>query len=104
VIVTSFRLFPILPLRAQWIARITEFEWNHYFADVQDKGPFKRWHHRHEFRAEAREGMAGTLVRDVIDYEVGFGFLGAIANALLVRRQMQTTFARRQQTLPALLK
>jgi ligand-binding SRPBCC domain-containing protein len=103
-IVTSFRLFPFLPVRAQWIARITEFEWNHYFADVQDKGPFKRWHHRHEFRAEAREGMAGTLVRDVIDYEVGFGFLGAIANALLVRRQMQTTFARRQQTLPALLK
>jgi hypothetical protein len=40
----------------------------------------------------------------VIDYEVGFGFLGAIANALLVRRQMQTTFAQRQQTLPALLK
>jgi hypothetical protein len=31
-IVTSFRLFPFLPLRAQWIALITEFEWNHHFA------------------------------------------------------------------------
>ena len=68
-IVTSFRVFPFLPLRAQWIARITEFEWNHSFADVQDKGPFKRWHHRHEFRADTREGVAGTLVRDVIEYE-----------------------------------
>lgn len=102
-IVTSFRVFPFLPMRAQWIARITEFEWNHCFADVQDKGPFKRWHHRHEFRAETREGVAGTLVRDVIDYEVGFGFLGAIADALFVRRQMEHTFAQRQKVLPKLL-
>ena len=102
-IVTSFRVFPFLPIRAQWIARITEFEWNHYFADVQDKGPFQSWHHRHEFAAEARENVAGTLVRDVIDYEVGFGFIGAIANALFIRRQMENTFAQRQHTLPKLL-
>ena len=102
-IVTSFRVFPFLPLRAQWIARITEFEWNHYFADVQDNGPFKRWHHRHEFQAETRDGVAGTLVRDVIDYEVGFGFLGRIPNALFIRRQMRSTFAQRQETLPKLL-
>jgi len=102
-IVTSFRAFPFLPVRAQWIARITEFQWNDYFADVQDKGPFKSWHHRHEFRPEIREGVSGTLVRDVTDYEVGFGFLGEIANAFLVRREMQSTFAQRQQTLPKLL-
>jgi ligand-binding SRPBCC domain-containing protein len=52
-IVTSFRAFPLLPIRARWIARITEFEWNHHFADVQDQGPFQNWHHRHEFLAEA---------------------------------------------------
>jgi ligand-binding SRPBCC domain-containing protein len=102
-IVTSFRVFPFLPVRAQWIARITEFEWNHYFADVQDRGPFKSWHHRHEFRAETRDGVAGTLVRDRIEYEVGFGFLGTIANAIFVRRQMRHTFAQRQQVLPRLL-
>jgi ligand-binding SRPBCC domain-containing protein len=92
-----------LPVRAQWIARITEFEWHHYFADVQDKGPFKSWHHRHEFRAEPRTGAAGTLVRDVIEHEVGFGFLGAFGNAIFVRRQMQGTFAQRQQVLLRLL-
>ncbi len=102
-IVTSFRVVPFLPLRAQWIARIIEFEWNHHFADVQDKGPFKNWHHRHEFRAETRASVAGTLVRDVIDYEIGFGFLGAIANATLIRRQMQNAFTQRQQILPQLL-
>ena len=102
-IVTSFRVFPLLPFRARWVARITEFEWNHHFADVQEKGPFRHWHHRHEFAAEARQGVAGTLVGDVIDYEVGFGFLGTIANALFVRRQMEGTFAKRQQALPRLL-
>jgi ligand-binding SRPBCC domain-containing protein len=102
-IATSFRVSPFLPVRAQWIARITEFEWNHYFADVQEKGPFKRWHHRHEFRADTREGVAGTLVRDVIEYEVGFGLIGAIADALFVRRQMESTFAHRQQVLQSLL-
>jgi ligand-binding SRPBCC domain-containing protein len=102
-IVTSFSLFPFLPVRAQWIAHITEFERNHYFADVQDKGPFKSWHHRHEFRAETRDRVAGTLVRDRIEYEVGFGFLGTIANAIFVRRQMQNTFSQRQQVLSKLL-
>jgi ligand-binding SRPBCC domain-containing protein len=103
VIVTSFRVFPFLPLRAQWIARITEFEWNRYFADVQEKGPFKSWHHCHEFAAETRGGISGTLVRDVVDYDVGFGPLGAIANALLIERQMRGTFEQRQETLPRLL-
>jgi ligand-binding SRPBCC domain-containing protein len=64
IIVTSFRVFPFLPFRAQWIARITEFEWNHHFSDVQDKGPFKRWHHRHEFHSEMRQGMAGKWASD----------------------------------------
>ena len=52
IIVTSFRLFALLPLRAQWTARITEFEWNHHFADVQQNGPFRLWNLRHEFLPE----------------------------------------------------
>jgi ligand-binding SRPBCC domain-containing protein len=103
VIVTSFRLLSFLPLRAQWIARITEFEWNHYFADVQQKGPFARWRHRHEFAPETRRGVAGTLVRDVIEYEVGFGPLGALFNTLFIERQMRRVFAQRQKRLPDLL-
>jgi len=103
-IVTSFRVFPFLPIRAQWVARIVEFGWNHHFADVQDKGPFKSWHHRHEFARDVRNEINGTLVRDVIGYEVGFGSLGGIVNGLFVRRQMQQTFAQRQVKLEALLR
>jgi ligand-binding SRPBCC domain-containing protein len=103
VIVTSFRMFPFLPFRARWVARITEFEWNHYFADTQLKGPFKQWHHRHEFQAETRKGIRGTLVRDAIEYEVGFGPLGALANTLFIESLIRDAFAKRQQILPQLL-
>lgn len=103
VIETSFRLFPFLPLRAPWIALIIEFERNHYFADIQQKGPFKRWHHRHEFMEETRQGIRGTLVRDVIEYEFGLGPLEALANSFLIEPKMRTMFAQRQKALPALL-
>jgi len=101
--VTSFRVVPFLPFRAQWIARITEFEWNHFFADVQEKGPFKRWHHRHELTPETKDGVHGTCVTDVVDYDVGFGLVGDLASTLLIRHQIAQTFAIRQQILPRLL-
>ena len=96
-IVTSFRLFRFLPLRAEWIALITEFEWNHHFADVQKKGPFKRFRHRHEFRPEVQNGVAGTMVRDVVEYDPGFGFLGGLAQRLFIAHHLQRTFAYRQR-------
>jgi ligand-binding SRPBCC domain-containing protein len=102
-IVASFRLIPFLPLRGQWTAAILEFEWNHHFADEQKKGPFKYFHHRHEFSAETRSGQIGTIVRDLVDYEVGFGFLGETAQKLFVQRKFEQMFAYRQQALGKLL-
>jgi ligand-binding SRPBCC domain-containing protein len=102
-IVTSFRLVPFLPLRARWTALITEFEWNHHFADVQKQGPFKSFHHRHELRREMRNQMNGTSVRDVIDYDLGFGWLGGVAQKVLVSRKLQQTFEYRQTALVKLL-
>lgn len=102
-IVTSFRMLPFLPLRALWTVVITEFEWNHHFADVQKKGPFKSFHHRHEFTGEMRNQLKGTLARDVIEYDVGFGWLGELAQRFFVGPQLQRTFAYRQMALEKLL-
>ena len=103
LIVTSFRVLPPLSFRARWIARITQFEWNHHFADVQDRGPFRSFHHRHEFSAGEKDGVRGTIVRDRIEYDIGFGPAGRIAEALFVGPQMARTFRHRQQALAALL-
>jgi ligand-binding SRPBCC domain-containing protein len=100
---TSFRVIPDLFFRAGWTARITEFEWNHHFADVQVKGPFRSWHHRHEFGAEDRNGVQGTVVRDLIEYSVGFGIFGNLVQELFVESQLRQTFQCRQKALPKLL-
>ena len=100
---TSFRVSPGLPFRARWIARITEFEWNHHFEDIQIKGPFHSWHHRHEFGAVDRNGVQGTVVRDLIEYSVGFGIFGNLVQELFVESQLRRTFQRRQKALPGLL-
>ena len=102
-IVTSFRLFPFLPFRAQWIALITEFEWNRHFADIQKKGPFKQFQHRHEFSAKTQSNVDGTIVRDVIEYDPGFGPLGQLAQRLFIAPSLKQTFEYRQKTLEKLL-
>jgi ligand-binding SRPBCC domain-containing protein len=102
-IVTSFRVVPFLPFRAKWTALITEFEWDHHFADVQKTGPFKRFHHRHELSEETRDRVRGTVVRDVIEYDLGFGRLGEIVQRFFVSRQLQETFEYRQKALEKLL-
>ena len=103
IIDTTFRPLRWLWWRRKWTAAITEFEWNHHFADVQKNSPFKHWYHRHEFLAEGRNGFDGTVVRDVIEYELGFGVLGAMANWLFVERRIKKIFAYRQKVLPELL-
>jgi ligand-binding SRPBCC domain-containing protein len=102
-IVTSFRVVPFLGVRATWIARITEFEWNDHFADIQVKGPFRIWRHRHELQAESRDGVAGTTVSDKIECKVGFGVIGAVALKYVLARQIVSTFRYRQKVLPQLL-
>jgi ligand-binding SRPBCC domain-containing protein len=102
-IVTSFRILPFLPLRAEWVALITEFEWNHHFADEQKKGPFKCFYHRHEILPERRDKTNGSLVRDVIEYDPGCGWLGALAQKLFIADQLRRTFAYRQHALARLL-
>jgi ligand-binding SRPBCC domain-containing protein len=103
VIEVSVKLFPPLPFRTLWVARIVEFERLHHFADVQDRGPFRRWEHRHEFEAREQGGRDGTVVRDVLAYEVGMGVPGEVAEKLFVGPRMARTFAHRQATLEALL-
>src|ERR1700692_1105304 len=100
IIETSFRPFRWISWRRQCPAVITEFEWNDPFADVQQKGPFKHWHHRHEFLPESHNGFNGTLVRDLIEYEVGFGPLGGLANSLFIEHGIRQIFKRRQKVLP----
>jgi ligand-binding SRPBCC domain-containing protein len=47
--------------------------------------------------------VKGTVIRDVIEYDVGWGVLGTLAQELIVSRQLQRTFQYRQKALETLL-
>jgi ligand-binding SRPBCC domain-containing protein len=37
------------PFRQRWVALHTEYRENEFFCDVQKRGPFRLWRHRHGF-------------------------------------------------------
>jgi ligand-binding SRPBCC domain-containing protein len=99
----SFRPIKRLPFRMKWHAAISEFVWNGHFCDRQIKGPFAYWSHCHYVSRASRNGIDGTLVADDLEYEVPFGFAGHLAHRFLIRRQIESTFAVRQQRLLQIL-
>ena len=103
LVTVSFRPLPFLPFRICSKADIVGFAMNRFFEDAHSDMLFKSWHHRHEFDAEERAGSAGTIIRDVVTYEVAFGPLVAVANALFVAGQMRRTFEFRQRVVERLL-
>ncbi len=103
-VLVSFRPLPSLPfIRLRWVLLITDFEFGKSFRDVQLAGPFKAWEHIHEFSSVARDGQAGTTVRDVLTYELPVPLLGGIVNALFIRPRFKKMFAGRQKSVEDLL-
>jgi len=95
----KFRAIPYVPIHERWTAVITEFAFNEYFSDVQKQGPFKSWHHTHFFEAKTVEGREGTVVGDEVEYEIGFGGVGALLERVIFQRMMAAIFEHRKQAL-----
>lgn len=84
-----------LPLRMT--SRITEMQAPHYFVDEQVRGPFRRFRHVHEFRADP----AGTVMVDRIEFAAPFGLLGRLAEKLFLARYLRRLIEMRNQHLTA---
>ena len=63
---------------------------------MQKQGPFRRWQHTHSFEAKTIDGREGTLIGDVVEYEVGFGVIGRMLEKLIFQRMLRTTFEYRK--------
>jgi ligand-binding SRPBCC domain-containing protein len=83
-----------LPIR--WHTRIERWVPPRTFVDRQLRGPYRLWHHRHEFTA----APGGTLMRDRVHYALPLGALGALALPL-VRRDLRAIFDHRQAVIAA---
>jgi ligand-binding SRPBCC domain-containing protein len=88
-----------LGVPVRWRAFIREFDPPYRFVDVQVRGPYARWEHRHRFLADGD----GTWVEDRVTYRLPGGLLGRVAHALVVRRQLAALWAYRRRRLGELL-
>jgi ligand-binding SRPBCC domain-containing protein len=84
-IVYQMRLHGVL---MRWTSEILEWKPPFGFVDVQLKGPYRLWHHSHSFTKQHN----GTLMKDLVRYELPFGWLGRIAHALTVRKNLDEIF------------
>ena len=82
-----------IPLR--WTTQIAVWEPGRAFEDVQVKGPYRLWHHRHEFQPAG----SGTLVRDHVRYALPLGPLGRLAHGLVVERDLARIFDYRRRAV-----
>lgn len=83
-----------LPIR--WKTLIEAYEDGSRFVDRQIAGPYALWHHTHIF--EDLPG-GGTRITDRVRYRVGWGFLGRLATAFIVRKDIKQVFEFRRKTL-----
>ena len=75
-----------VPMR--WTTEIVEWNPPFGFVDLQLKGPYRQWRHSHSFAAERQ----GTVMKDLVRYELPFGWLGRFAHALAVRKNLTEIF------------
>lgn len=81
-----------IPLR--WVAEHRAYEPPNRFEDVSLSGPFPTWHHQHLFRSVAPDRSEMT---DQIDYELPFGYPGALFGSSVARQKIDTMFAYRHR-------
>jgi ligand-binding SRPBCC domain-containing protein len=96
--IITYRVSPLPGLRLTWVTEITQVKDKEYFVDEQRFGPYAMWHHEHHFKA--LEG--GVEMTDMVRYKIPFGFLGDIANSLVVRKKLKDIFMYRYQKIEAL--
>ena len=77
-----------------WLTQIEDWDPGVRFVDMQLSGPYRLWHHTHEF---APDGAGGTVMRDTVRYALPLWPLGEVAHALVVRRDLATIFDFRHQ-------
>jgi ligand-binding SRPBCC domain-containing protein len=96
--IISYKVRPLPGFKTDWVTEITQVVDGKYFVDEQRVGPYSIWHHQHILEDHPK----GVLMKDLITYAPPFGFLGAIANSVLIKGQLNKIFDFRKQAIEEL--
>lgn len=93
--IISYIVSPLFGIKTNWVTEITHLKELEFFVDEQRIGPYSLWHHQHHI--EQIEN--GVLMKDIVTYQPPFGFLGAVANNLIIRKKLEEIFAFRKKAV-----
>lgn len=93
--IVQYRVKPFPGVKLNWVTEITHVADRRHFIDEQRFGPYAFWHHQHHF--EAVDG--GVMMTDILHYKVPFGFIGALADMLLVDNRIEQIFSYRKKAV-----
>lgn len=93
--IISYKVSPLLGIKTTWVTEITHVKDHHFFVDEQRVGPYTIWHHQHILEPIDN----GVLMKDIISYVPPFGFLGAIANSIVIKKKLNEIFDYRHKAV-----
>ncbi len=94
----TYKISPFAGIRVNWVTEITHVKEKEYFVDEQRSGPYALWHHQHHFKEVDR----GVWMTDLVQYAMPYGFIGSLANNLLVKDQLKRIFDYREEAISKL--
>lgn len=80
------------PIPLKWRTEIREWRPPHRFVDVQLIGPYRLWHHLHEFERCTIEGKEMTRMRDIVHYALPATGVSWLAHGLMVKPDLERIF------------
>ena len=89
--IIEVKLFGIISQK--WVAEHTRYNPPRMFEDTQISGPFKSWRHQHIILPHAEN----AILRDEIEFEPPFGFLGKLAAPFAVLPKLEKMFQYRHE-------
>ncbi len=89
----TYTVSPALGIKLNWVTEITQTSNKEYFVDEQRRGPYSLWHHEHHFKAVA----GGVEMKDILYYQIPFGIVGRLADAIFVKKKVSSIFHFREK-------
>ena len=93
----EYRVGVVPGIWTRWLTEITQIRDGEFFVDEQRLGPYRLWHHEHHFAPAA----GGVTMTDHVTYDPGWGWCGALANGLWIRRKLDRVFEFRAAQITA---
>ena len=93
-----YRLTPFWGLPVIWLSEITQVDPLRYFVDEQRAGPYRFWHHQHQFRPENGK----IEMTDTVTFALKFGPLSPIIHDLFIKKRLADIFDYRKRRVAQL--